>query len=160
MSFEWQQLLTHTVGFLIMLWILRRFAWKPLLAMMEERRMRIVDEFKKIDAEKAKVAAHAAQYEAKLKEIDAERRVKLVEAVDEGRKLAADLKAQAQQEVRELHDKAKADLERDVAKARVELRDQMVRMTMAATEKVIREKLDDAKHRDLITRYIAELDKV
>jgi F-type H+-transporting ATPase subunit b len=158
-SLEWQQLLTHAVGFLITLWILKRFAWGPLLGLMEERRNRIVDEFKRIDDEKAKVAQQVATYEAKLKDIESERRVKIVEAVDEGKKLAADIKAQAQAEVKEIHEKSKADLQRDIAKARVELRDQMVAITMTAAEKVIREKLDDAKHRELIGGYIRNLEK-
>ena len=39
------------------------------------------------------------------------------------------------------------------------MRDEMVAITMTAAEKVIREKLDDAKHRDLIGKYIDELEK-
>ncbi len=159
MNLEWQQIVTHAIGFLITLWILKRYAWKPLLALMEERRNRIINEFQTIEQEKAKVAQTAAQYETKLKEIDAERRAKLVEGVEEGKKIAADIKAQAQKEVKDLHDKTKADLEREVAKARVELRDQMVTITMTAAEKVIHEKLDDAKHRQLIDRYIAEIEE-
>ncbi len=160
MNLEWQQLLTHAFGFLITLWILKKFAWKPLLGLMEERRLRIEGEFKRIEDEKGKVAQQLSVYEAKLKEIDNERRAKLVEAVEEGKKVAADIKASAQNEVKELHVKAKAELERDVAKARVELRDQMVAITMTAAEKIIKEKLDDPKHRDLINRYIAEVEKV
>jgi F-type H+-transporting ATPase subunit b len=159
MGFEWQQMLTNALGFVITFWILKRYAWKPLLALMEERRNRIVDEFKGIDDEKAKVAQQAAVYESKLKDIETERRARIVEAVDEGKKLAADIKAQAQAEVKEIHEKSKADLQRDIAKARVELRDQMVAITMSAAEKVIREKLDDAKHRELIGGYIRNLEK-
>ncbi len=159
MGFEWQLMLTHAVGFLITLWILKRYAWKPLLQLLEDRRNRIVDEFQKIEDEKVKVAEQQALYEAKLREIDAERRAKLVEAVEEGKKVAADIKAHAQDEVKELHVKAKAELEREVAKAKVELRDQMVAITMTAAEKLIKEELGDAKHRDLINRYIAEVEK-
>jgi F-type H+-transporting ATPase subunit b len=82
-----------------------------------------------------------------------------VEAVDEGKKVAADLKAGAQREVKELHTKAKADLEREVAKAKVQLRDEMITLTMAATEKIIDEKLTDDKHRQLIGRYIDGVEK-
>lgn len=160
MNLEWQQLLTHLVGFLITLWILAKFAWRPLLNMMEERRNRIIDEFKRIDDERAKVAEQQAAYEAKLKEIDAERRVRIVEAVEEGKRVAADIKAQAHNEAKELHTKTKADLEREVAKARVQLRDQMVAITMSAAEKVIHERLDDKKQRELIDKYIQEVEKV
>ena len=92
---QWQQILTHAVGFLIALWVLKKFAWKPLLSLMEERRNKIVEEFNEIDNEKAKVAELTAEYEAKLRDIESERRAKLVEAVDEGKKLAAEIKAKA-----------------------------------------------------------------
>jgi F-type H+-transporting ATPase subunit b len=159
MNLEWQQILTHAVGFLITLWILKKFAWGPLLSLMEERRNRIIDEFQRIEDEKKKVAEQQALYESKLKDIENERRAKIVEAVDEGKKVAAEIKTHAQVEVKELHDKAKADLEREVAKARVELRDQMVSITISAAEKLVHEKLDDAKQRDLIDRYIQSLEK-
>jgi F-type H+-transporting ATPase subunit b len=159
-SLEWQQLVTHALGFLLALWVLKRYAWGPLLSMMEERRNKIVDEFKHIEAEKENVADLTAQYEAKLKDIDAERRAKIVEAIEEGKKVAAEIKTDAQQEIKELHAKAKADLEREVAKAKVQLRDEMISLTMSAAEKVIGEKLTDDKHRQLIGRYIDELEKV
>ncbi|MDD3731069.1 MAG: F0F1 ATP synthase subunit B [candidate division Zixibacteria bacterium] len=155
---QWQQLLTHALGFALTIWVLKKYAWKPLLALMEERRNKIIEEFKAIDEEKAKVARLTAEYEAKLRDIESERRVKLVEAVDDGKKVAAEIKANAQKEVKDLHAKAKADLERDIDKAKVQLRDEMVRITMTAAEKVIREKLDDAKHRELIGKYIKELE--
>lgn len=157
MSIEWQQLLTHTFGFLIALWILKKFAWGPLLGLMEERRAKIAGEFEEIETQKAEVAQVTADYEAKMKEIENERRSKMVEAVKEGKQMAADIKAEAMNEVRALHEKAKVDLQRDVAAAKVQLRDEMISITMLAAEKVVREKMDDNRHRDLIGRYIDEL---
>lgn len=157
MSIEWQQLLTHALGFLIFVWILRKFAWGPLLGLMEERRAKIAGEFEEIDNQKAEVAKVTADYEARMKEIDAERRTKMVEAVKEGKQLAADIKAQAMNEVRSLHEKAKVDLQRDVAQAKVQLRDEVVGMTMMAARKIVKAEMDDAKHRDLIGQYIDEL---
>ena len=159
MSIEWQQLLTHMVGFLIALWILKRYAWGPLLALMEERRNKIAGEFEEIEIKKAEVAKVTAEYEAKMKEIESERRAKIVEAVKEGKEVAAEIKSRAQEEARALQEKAKADLQRDVAQAKVQLRDEMISMTMTAAEKVVREKMDDPKHRELIGRYIDELGK-
>jgi len=159
MNFEIQQILTHALGFLIFVWILKRFAWGPLLALMEERRNKIAGEFQEIDRQKAEVAKVTSEYEAKMKEIDNERRAKIVEAVKEGKEVAAEIKSHAMDEARALQEKAKADLQRDVAQAKVQLRDEMISMTMTAAEKVVREKMDDSKHRDLIGRYIDELGK-
>ncbi len=159
MEFVWQQALTHAIGFLITVWILKRFAWGPLLSLLEERRNRIADEFKGIEEEKAKVDQLTAQYEAKLKDIDVERRAKLIEAVAEGKKIAEEIKSAARDEAKEIAVKAKADLVREVAKAKVQLKDDMVTMTVVAAERIINEKLDDRKHRELIGSFIDNVEK-
>jgi F-type H+-transporting ATPase subunit b len=159
MDLQWQQLLTHLVGFVITVWILKKFAWKPLLNLMEERRNRIAGEFDEIEQEKAKVAELTSEYEGKLRDIDNERRAKLVEAVNEGKKIAEEMKATARDEAKDIVTKAKGELERDVAKARVQLKDDMIAATITAAEKLIGERLDDAKHREMIGRYIDDLEK-
>jgi len=157
---ELPQLLTHALGFLITFLVLKKYAWGPLLSMMEERRNRISDEFDTIEQEKAKAAELTVEYEGKLKEIDTERRARLVESVNEGKKIAEDLKSSARDEVKEIQAKARGELDRDVAKAKVQLKNDMVTMTMTAAEKIINERLDDQKHRELIGKYIDGLEKV
>lgn len=158
-GFDGAQFITHAIGFLITMWLLKRFAWTPLLDLMEERRSKIAGEFETIEQEKEKAAALYSDYEARLKEIDNERRQKLIEAVEEGKKVAADIKAATVIEVKKLRDKTKADLEREVDKARVQLRQELVALTITAAEHLIKDRLDDDKHRDLINGYIDELER-
>lgn len=160
MDLQWQQLLTHIIGFLITVWLLKKYAWGPLLSIMEERRNKIKSEFESIEDEKTKVAELTAEYETKLKGIDAERRVKLVEAVTEGKKIAEEIKTEAHEEVKLSSAKAAEELERDVTKAKVQLKNDMVNMTITATEKIIKDKLDDAKHRELIGSFLNNVEKV
>lgn len=157
---SWAQLAAHTVGFLIALVLLKKFAWGPMMDLMDERRDKITGEFDRIEQEKKGVADLTAQYEAKLREIDNERRAKLLEAVNEGKKIAEEIKATAREEVKQLQVKAKADINREIAKAKVQLRDEMVAITMTAAEKIIRERLDDEKHRNLIGNFIDNIEKV
>lgn len=159
-GFDLAQAITHLISFLLALWLLKKFAWTPLMNLLDERRNKIKDEFDKIDSEKANVSKLADDYDSKLKHIDDERRAEIVKAVEEGKKIAAEIKSTAQNEARELSEKTKNDLEREVAKAKVQLRDDMVGITLAAAEKVIHEKLDDTKHRELIGRFIDGLEKV
>lgn len=159
LGYDTAQFISHAIGFLITVWLLKRYAWGPLLGLMEERRQKIAGEFEQIEAGRQDVAHLEAQYQAKLRDIENERRQKLVEAVDEGKQVAADLKARALEDIKQLHAKAKLDLDREVAKAKVQLRDEMVTMTMSATERILHEQLDDSKQRDLIGRFIDGLEK-
>lgn len=159
MDIEIYQVLTHMIGFLITVWLLKKFAWKPLLNMMDERRQKIVDEFQKIDDSKVEVQNLKNDYEGRLKNIDAERRQKISEAVSEGNKIASDIKVKAQEEAREIINRTTEQLERDVAKAKVQLKEEMVRITLTAAERILHEKLDDKKERELIGKYIDNIEK-
>src|SRR6185436_7436700 len=75
------QVLTQILGFLLMVWILRRYAWGPLLGMLEARREKIAGEFKEADRLKAEAVALRGKYEAELRTIDAQARQKINEAM-------------------------------------------------------------------------------
>ncbi len=158
-SLEWQQLLTHALGFLLMLWVLKKFAWHPLLNLMDERRNKIKDEFERIDTEKAETEKIKAGYEGKLKNIDAERRQKIAEAVNEANKMASDIKINAQEEARGIINRTNEQLVRDVAKAKVQLKEEMITITLTAAQNILREKLDEAKERQLIGQFIDNIEK-
>jgi len=158
-SLEWQQLLTHALGFLLMLWVLKRFAWGPLLNLMEERRQKIQDEFDHIDSEKSEVDKLKSTYADKLKNIEAERRQKIAEAVNEANKIASDIKVNAQQEARDMIARTNEQLGRDIASAKIQLKEDMVSITIRAAEKILREKLDDKKERELISSFIDGVEK-
>ena len=159
MELDYKLILTHIVGFLITVWILKKFAWKPLLGIMEERRQKIQSEFNKIESDKSDVAKVRADYELKLKDIDNLSRQKLNEAVNEGRKIAAEIKEKGRQESQAIIDRAKDELQQEIGKARVTLKEDMVSMTIAAAEKIISSKLDDKENRRLIGDYIDSVEK-
>lgn len=158
LKIEIPQVITHAVGFLIALWVLRRFAWKPLLRLLEERREKIKNSFDEIDQKQEAADKLNQEYEQKLREIDTEARKRINAAVSEGEKIANKIKEDAREEAKQMISKAKDELDRDVAKARVALKEDMVAMALAATEKIIHEELDDDKHRQLVGRFIDDLE--
>jgi F-type H+-transporting ATPase subunit b len=160
MKIEISQILTHMVGFLVALAILRRYAWKPILGLLEERRQKIVDEFAAIEAKKAEAENLLRSYEERLRKIEEEARLRLNEAVAEGQAVAAQIKAHAQEDARKIVSRAKSELARDVAQARSQLKADMVAMTIGATERLLREKLDTEQHRKLVTRFLDEVEAV
>jgi len=159
MNIEISQVITQIIGFLITVWLLKRFAWKPLLAMMDERRQKIKDEFKKIDDEKAGAAQLKSDYENKLKNIESERRQKISEAVNDANKMASEIRANAQAEARGIVARTAEQLDRDIAKAKVALKEDMINITMSAAEKILHEKLDEKKERQLIDKFISGIEK-
>ncbi|MBU1317624.1 MAG: F0F1 ATP synthase subunit B [candidate division Zixibacteria bacterium] len=159
-SIEWQQILTHIIGFVIALLILKKYAWKPLLGMIDERREKIQGDFDKASDELKKAEKLRVDYEQRMKEAEVDARAKIQEAIRDGQNVAAEIKDTARNEARELIERAKEELSRDVDKAKIQLKLDIVRMTLSATEKMINEKLDEAKHRQMIEGFINEVEKI
>jgi F-type H+-transporting ATPase subunit b len=153
-----QLLVTHVIAFLLVLWLLRRFAWGPVLNFLESRRARIAGEFERIETERGQVAALRGDYETKLREIDVEARRKIQVAVAEGNAAAARIKDEAQQERRQRLVRAEEEVQRLEESAQETLRQRTVDLAIQAAEKAIGERLDDEGHRRLIDRYIDELE--
>ncbi len=160
LKIEIPQLITHIIGFLILLWLAKRYAWKPLLALLDERRERIKNSFAEIETKHKQADALNAEYQSRLKDIDSEARKRLTEAVSEGEKIAAKIKEDARGEAKDILVRAKAEIDQDLAKARVQLKNDVVDMTIVAAEKIIHERLDAPKHRELIGRFIDDIEKV
>lgn len=98
MDLEIGQIVTQIIGFLIALFILKRFAWKPLLGILEERRSKIKSEFEKIEDEREKAKGLTSEYEAKLKDIEGLARQKILEAAKEGQQMANQVRENARKE--------------------------------------------------------------
>jgi len=151
------QVLTQIVGFLLLVWALRQWAWSPLLAMLEARREKITEEFRHADQLKAEAGELKNRYELELRGIEAQARQRIQEAVTEGQKLSAEIRAQAQAEAAQRVERAQDEIEREREKAKELLKEQMVALSMRAAEKILRQKLDDAAQRRLAGEFIDEV---
>ncbi|MDM7915736.1 MAG: F0F1 ATP synthase subunit B [Candidatus Eisenbacteria bacterium] len=154
---HWSEVATHAVAFAFAVAVLRRYAWKPILGLLEERRAKIVSDFDAIEKGKTANAQIRAEYERELKTIDQQARAKIQEAVGEGQRVAGEIREHARQESRELMQRAKEEIEIEKDKAEVALKEDMVRMSLTAAEKLLRSKLDDATHRRLISDAIDDM---
>jgi len=157
MHLEWSVILTQAVGFIFVLLILKKFAWGKLLGFIDQRREKIEGEFSKIERGHQEVDALKGDLEKQLANIEETRRQKIQEAAQEAGKLSGDIKDEARQDVMALRQKAEQDIQMELNKANVQLRDQMVDAVITTTEKLIKERLDPERHRKLISDFLAEV---
>jgi len=160
LNLEIQQILTQALGFFILLFILKKFAWKPLLALLEERREKISSEFKNIEQVKSELSRLEEDYKAKLADIDTQARLKIQEAIAEAQRISIEIQEKSRDEAKKTLDKAKANIELEIAKARVDLRNQVASIAIKAAEKVLKEELNEEKHRRLVMGFIEDLEQV
>jgi F-type H+-transporting ATPase subunit b len=148
---------TQILGFLILLWGLSKWAWGPLTAQLEKRRQRIAGEF--AEAERRQNAADQlkAKFEQDLRGIDAQARAKLQEAVAEGQKVAGEIRAQANSEAQARMARAEEEMMREREKAKELLKEQIIALSIATAEKILKSKLDEPAHRKLAGQFIDEV---
>ena len=148
---------TQILGFLLLLWGLSKWAWGPLTAQLEARRQRIAGEF--AEAERRQQAADAlkAKLEQDLRGIDAQARAKLQEAVAEGQKVAGEIRVQAQKEAQDRMARAEDEMMREREKAKELLKEQVIGLSIATAEKILKAKLDDPAQRRLAGQFIDEV---
>jgi F-type H+-transporting ATPase subunit b len=151
------QVLTQILGFLLMVWILRRYAWGPVIGMLEARREKIAGEFKEGERLKAEAMGLKARYDAELKTIDAQARQRITEAVAEGQKVAGEIRTQAQAEAAARLERAADEIVREREKAKEVLKHQVIDLSLRTAEKILRQKLDDPAQRKLAGEFIDEV---
>lgn len=152
-----KQVITQILGFLILVWILRRFAWGPLLGMLEARREKIAGEFKEAERLQAVAVELKARYDAELKAIEAQARQRITEAVAEGQRVAGEIRAQAQTDAAARLENAADEIMREREKAKEVLKEQVISLSLRTAEKILRTKLDDASQRKLAGEFIDEV---
>jgi F-type H+-transporting ATPase subunit b len=154
LGFSLPGLVAQLINFGILLVVLRLFLYKPVLRILDERKARIEEGLNR--AEQAAVAATQSQDEA--------RRI-LDEARGQGRELVANAQEAATRLRAELEDRARADADQIVTRAREEVqaeRDQAIQqlrrefsdLTVAAAERVIGQSLDRTAHQRLIDEVL------
>ena len=159
MNIELQEILTQMVSFAILWFLLKKFAWDKILKVLDERKDKIQDSFDKIEQKTNDIDVLKADYETKLKDIEATARQKINEAIADGQKAAAQLQEKARLDAKKTMEKAKANIVLEIAKAKVELRDEVVKLAIGAAEKIITKEIDDKKHNALVLDFIEAVDK-
>lgn len=145
--------------FLLLVFLLSKFAWKPILSALKQREDAIKDSLEQ--AEKAKEEA---------KQILAENQNSLAKAEEESKKIieqsrlfAENLKEQmlrdSKAQAQKLLDDATAEIERKKNAAFDELKNQIADISIKAAEKILKENLDADKNKKLVDKYISEISK-
>src|SRR5215831_6928389 len=88
-----RQFVTQIVGFLLVLWILGKYAWPPVLGFIEERQKKIAGDLEHARVENERAVKLRTELDQELKGIEAKGRVGIQEAVTEGSGLASEIKA-------------------------------------------------------------------
>lgn len=155
-----KSLVIQMINFLVLLFILWKLLYKPLVAKMEERTQAIKKSLEEAQAARADAERqrqqHAAQIQAAMSEAQAIRATALKEAAEEQRRLVEAARAEAAKLVAS----AKAEMEQDIRRARGQLRQEVGDLAVQIAERLIKQSLRGDDHRRIIQEALARVDRV
>lgn len=159
-NIQWGEVLVQLIAFVIVFWVLKLLAWKPLLKGLAARRAHIQGELDAIEQAKKEIALLKSEYSAHLQKIEEEARSKIQEAVQEGRQISREIQDKARTESQTTFEKAKANLDLEVAKARITLRREIADLAVSVSERILKEKMGDSRRQqEKILEIIEDLEK-
>jgi len=158
------ELVTPNVGtifwmllfFSLILWILAKFAWKPILNSLKNREKTIDEALQSAELAKQEMIKLKSDNEKILSEARQERDKLMKEARNVKEKIILDAQEQAQQEAHKIIESAKQSIENEKKSAINEIKTQIALLSVSIAEKVIREKLDSGKQTELIDKLLKD----
>ncbi len=160
MELRWimAEFLTNVVTFVLFVWIMAKYAWGPLMQLLDDRKASIEAGFADIRRRQDEAERMREEYAERMRGIEAEARALIQEKVAEGRRVAGEIVDQARHDAAEAAERARRNIELEIAKARIDLRDEIASMVLSATERLLHERIDEGTDRRLVHRFLEDLD--
>ncbi len=145
--------------FILLVFILSKTAWKPLMKAVEERESSLRRD--RAAAEEARAAAEKikAELEQRFSELKIELARRLEQAVADGEKEKEGIIEQARKGAALILETAKREIDTQKNEAVQELREKVVKLTIAASEKLLERHLDPKSNSQMVTKAIEEIEK-
>lgn len=152
-------LVAQILNFLVLVFLLKKFAYQPLMGVLKDRQDQIQEKLDKADKDASDADATLKEYKDQL----AGARVKAQNIIDNANKRAEEERdtkvLQTKREIEQMRKAAKAEIKRDQERAEDQMKQQVVALSMAAASKVLAKNLDTDTNKALVTDFVDKLDK-
>ncbi|RMD49556.1 MAG: ATP synthase F0 subunit B [Ignavibacteria bacterium] len=142
------------ITFVILLFILKKVAWKPILSTLDEREKMIKDSLEKAEKAKEEAEKLIAENQANIAKAEEEAQKVIAQSREYAETLKNQLIEEGKAEKKKLIDDALAELERKNQEAFLKLKEQVADIAIEAAEKIIRENLDREKQIELVNKHL------
>ncbi|MGD9896607.1 MAG: F0F1 ATP synthase subunit B [Candidatus Methylacidiphilaceae bacterium] len=157
LGIDWPRFIAQTINFAIVLWVLNRFAYRPVLRLLEERRARIAESLQNAERiQKELAAAEEARREILLKANEQASRL-VAEAEQTARQQGERLLKEAAEESERILAKARAHAEQEQRESRAVVRREVGELVLALTAKVSGKVLSPEDQERLRAETVAQL---
>lgn len=153
------EIFAQVLSFFLLLFLLKHFAWKRILGILDQRREKISVELGQIEDTKLEIAKLRADYESKISAISAQAQAEINKAIEQGREINAQMRKKAYEEAQDIITDARNQVKYEVTKVQEQLKDKIVDIALGAAKSVIQERLTEAGDRKIVENFIKEIEK-
>jgi F-type H+-transporting ATPase subunit b len=152
--------IAQLIAFLILFFLLKKFFWKKFLGILDERKEKISKEFQSIENTKQEIEKMKNEYQKELGNIEDKAKVLMNESLERTKFLQDQMLNEAKTEAGKIIANAHDEIKYEMEKAKNILKDDVVSITLRATEMVLQENVDDKKNEKLIKDFLENLENV
>jgi F-type H+-transporting ATPase subunit b len=145
--------------FILLLFILSKVGWKPLVNALQAREQSIRDALQKAEEAKRESERMLSENQAAMAKANEETSRILKEGRDLADQMKSDIVAKAREGAKALMEQAKEDIHREKETALLQLRNEVADLAVNVAEKIIDESLDEAKRKKLVDSTLQSLPK-
>jgi F-type H+-transporting ATPase subunit b len=150
-------LAAQTANFLVLLFILKRFLYKPLLKVLEERKEKIEQSLKQAEEIQETLTKTEEEKEKKLAEATTEARGLIEEATKNANQIIAQAHTKASKDIEEMLKKGQEQIKQERLQMQQELRGELGDIVALAMEKVTGKVLTEKDQKELIAKTVKDL---
>jgi F-type H+-transporting ATPase subunit b len=154
LNLSWQALLTQAIAFIILIWVLGKYLFRPIQDLLAARQQEVRSTLEQVEADRRAMETSRREYEARLVGIEAEAREKIQAAIKEAQGMKDEIIASAHGDAERLLRRSQEEIQREKQRALVELRTEVADLAVQAAGKILGSSIDDRKHRDLISDFV------
>ncbi len=153
-------LITQIINFAILLFLLYRFLYNPMLNMLQQRRERIREGLAEAERVRAEAEEQRKQYEQELARERQESQARIQKAMQASEEARGEIITEARKEADQIKARAREEIEYERRQALEQLRTQVADLSILAAKRILDGAIDEGVHRQLIQSFIdQELEK-
>jgi F-type H+-transporting ATPase subunit b len=145
------------ITFIVLLIILYKFAWKPILSTIDDRENKIKDSLERAEKAKQEAELLLEDYQKKIKEAETEVQDMIKKNQEITDKTRNEMISQAKLDAQKIIEKTKKEIENERDAAFLQLKKDVADLVITTSKHIIGDILDESKHKILIDKYIKQM---
>lgn len=154
---HWINAVATVVIFLLLLVVLRAFAWKPLLESLQQRERSIREDLDSAAAEREKAEKMLADYEQRLSDVQQQVEQMLRDGRDQADQTSRQLLEEARDQAQKIKDQARVEITSAKDEAVRELYERVADISTLVASRILERELTPEDHRTLIERSLEQI---